>query len=40
MRLGVATKSQADSATRSIWLPQAGLDGEYYANVAFEEVDQ
>ena len=40
LRLGVATKSQADSATRSIWLPQAGLDGEYYANVAFEEVDQ
>lgn len=38
LRLGVATKSQADSPTRSIWLPKAGLDGEYYANVTFEEV--
>lgn len=40
LRLGGATKSQADSATRSIWLPQDGLDGEYYANVTFEEVGQ
>lgn len=38
LRLGGATKSQADSATRSMWLPNVGLDGEYYANVAFEEV--
>lgn len=36
LRLGVATKSQADSASRSIWLPNGPLDGEYYADVAFE----
>lgn len=40
LRLGGATKSQADSAARSIWLPQDGLDGEYYANVTFEEVER
>ncbi len=38
LRLGGATKSQADSASKSIWLPKDGLDGEYYANVMFEEV--
>jgi hypothetical protein len=36
LRLGVATKSQADSANRSIWLPQSALDGEYYASLTFE----
>lgn len=36
LRLGVATKSQADSASRSVWLPNGPLDGEYYADVAFE----
>ncbi len=36
LRLGGATKSQADSATKSVWLPKAGLDGEYYGNVMFE----
>lgn len=36
LRLGVATKSQADSASRSIWLPNGPLDGEYYADVLFE----
>lgn len=36
LRLGVATKSQADSTSRSIWLPNGPLDGEYYADVAFE----
>ncbi|MEA3334823.1 MAG: hypothetical protein U9R25_02870 [Chloroflexota bacterium] len=35
LRLGVATKSQADSPTRSIWLPQSGLDGEYYSDLTF-----
>jgi hypothetical protein len=35
LRLGVATKSQADSASRSIWLPQSALDGEYYASLTF-----
>jgi hypothetical protein len=37
LRLGVATKSQADNPTRSIWLPHAPLDGEYYSDVTFEE---
>ena len=40
LRLGVATKSQADSSSRSVWLPSAagGLDGAYYSDVTFEEV--
>lgn len=38
LRLGVATKSQADSASRSVWLPAGGLDGEYYSDVTFEEA--
>lgn len=37
LRLGVATKSQADSASRSIWLPSNALDGEYYSELTFEE---
>jgi hypothetical protein len=35
LRLGVATKSQADSPARSIWLPQTALDGEYYSDLTF-----
>lgn len=35
LRLGVATKSQADSPMRSIWLPQSALDGEYYSDLTF-----
>ena len=40
LRLGVATKSQADSSSRSVWLPSAagGLDGTYYSDVTFEDV--
>jgi hypothetical protein len=38
LRLSVATKNQADSATRSVWLPQSALDGEYYASLTFEEA--
>lgn len=38
LRLGVATKSQAENASRSIWLPRGALDGEYTADVTFEEV--
>jgi hypothetical protein len=34
--LGGATKSQADSAQRSIWLPVSALDGEYYADLTFQ----
>lgn len=35
LRLGVATKSQADNLMRSIWLPQSALDGEYYSDLTF-----
>ena len=35
LRLGVATKSQADSSARSIWIPQSALDGEYYSDMTF-----
>jgi hypothetical protein len=35
LRLGVATKSQADNPARSIWIPQSALDGEYYADLTF-----
>ena len=37
LRLGVATKSQADSPARSIWVPQTALDGEYYSDLTFHE---
>jgi hypothetical protein len=37
LRLGGATKSQADSAARSIWLPNGAVDGEYYSDLTFEE---
>jgi len=36
LRLGVATKSQADSPARSIWLPSGPQEGEYYADATFE----
>lgn len=36
LRLAVATKNQAESAMRSMWLPSSALDGEYYASVTFE----
>ena len=39
MRLSIATKSQADSAARSIWIPSSPLDGEYYANITFDSND-
>lgn len=38
MRLGVATKSQAESASRSIWVPTSALDGDYYSDLTFDEV--
>jgi hypothetical protein len=38
LRLGVATKSQADSASRSVWLPNGAVDGEYYSDITFEEA--
>ncbi|MBA3531942.1 MAG: hypothetical protein H0T73_08495 [Ardenticatenales bacterium] len=38
LRLGAATKSQADSASRSVWVPDGALDGQYYADISFEEI--
>lgn len=35
-RLGVATKSQAEQASRSIWLPQDALQGEYFSDITFD----
>lgn len=35
-RLGVATKSQADQPSRSIWLPETAVDGEYYSDITFD----
>lgn len=36
LRLGVATKNQADQASRSMWIPDAALDGQYYADLFFD----
>lgn len=38
LRLGVATKSQADSPSRSVWLPGGGPQGEYYSDITFDET--
>ena len=40
LRLGTATKSQADNPSRSVWVPAGDdpLDGEYYSDITFEEV--
>ncbi len=38
LRLGIASKSQAENASKSIWLPNSALDGEYYGDVTFEAV--
>lgn len=35
-RLGVATKSQAEQASRAIWLPRTAVDGNYYSDITFE----
>ncbi|MDE0197082.1 MAG: hypothetical protein OXK78_02745 [Caldilineaceae bacterium] len=37
LRLGVATKSQAEQANRSVWIPNGPLDGVFYADIFFEE---
>jgi hypothetical protein len=36
LRLGVATKSQADQSNRSLWLPEGPLEGQYYADITFD----
>jgi hypothetical protein len=38
LRLAVATKSQTESTTRSLWIPTSALDGDYYSEVTFEVV--
>ncbi|NOZ50932.1 MAG: hypothetical protein GXP37_12955 [Chloroflexi bacterium] len=38
LRLGVATKTQAGNAMRSLWLPHGPLDGDYYADITFEKA--
>ena len=35
-RLGVATKSQAEQASRSLWIPKTAVDGDYYSEITFE----
>lgn len=34
--LAGATKSQAESATKSFWIPTSALDGEYCASITFD----
>ena len=36
LRLGIATKSQADSAARSVWVPSSALGGDFYGDITFE----
>jgi hypothetical protein len=36
LRLGVATKSQAEQSSRSIWLPSSALEGDYYSDLTFD----
>jgi hypothetical protein len=35
-RLGVATKSQAEQASRSLWIPKTAVDGDYYGEITFD----
>jgi hypothetical protein len=34
--LGVASKSQADQTSRSIWLPDTAIEGQYYSDITFD----
>lgn len=36
LRLGTATKSQADNAMRSVWVPSSALGGDFYGDITFE----
>lgn len=36
LKLGVATKSQAEQSSRAIWLPESDLDGQYYSDITFD----
>jgi hypothetical protein len=35
-RLGVATKNQAEQASRSMWIPKTAVDGDYYSDITFD----
>ncbi len=35
--LAGATKSQAESAAKSVWIPKSALDGEYCASITFDQ---
>ena len=35
-RLGVATKSMAEKANRSMWVPKTAVDGDYYSDITFD----
>lgn len=35
-RLGVATKSQAEQASRALWIPKTAVDGDYYSDITFD----
>jgi hypothetical protein len=35
-RLGVASKSQADQTSRSMWLPDTATEGQYYSDITFD----
>jgi hypothetical protein len=34
--LGVASKNQAEQASRSIWLPDTAIEGQYYSDITFD----
>ena len=35
-RLGIATKNQAEQASRSMWIPKTAVDGDYYGDITFD----
>ena len=35
--LATASKAQAESAARSVWIPTSALDGEYCASITFDQ---
>jgi hypothetical protein len=36
LQLGVATKSQAEQSSRSLWLPSGTQDGDYFGDITFD----
>lgn len=35
-RLGVASKNQAEQASRSMWVPKTAVDGDYYSDITYD----